>query len=195
MHSFAYEVVGLHAENDNGESRGDIVRKYLGDEDYKTIEVYLEREPENPYDKYAISVNIFTRGKHKKIGYLSKDSSKYISFFWDRGYVVNNVKIIRVWVPYKKHITPEVVISFDASWSEDDLNKLIVSMRGKNKIKHIINGKEFSNYDSIEKYNKTFVSDDYPVKNDFDFFDFDTIRIILFLLFIAFLSFIFFNGD
>jgi hypothetical protein len=50
-----------------------------------TILIDLEREPDNPYDFYAVKVIIGVKGKKSKyhIGYVSRETSKFFSYVLD----------------------------------------------------------------------------------------------------------------
>ncbi|MCB0538955.1 MAG: HIRAN domain-containing protein [Bacteroidetes bacterium] len=70
-------VAGIRYENNDGTSR---IRNLLNMQKDDTI--ILIREPDNPYDEYAIKV---VYGNNFQIGYIPKTHSKLISNFLDSG--------------------------------------------------------------------------------------------------------------
>ncbi|EAB6213072.1 hypothetical protein DK750_21300 [Salmonella enterica subsp. enterica serovar Rovaniemi] len=125
---YSCEIAGLHAENKDGTERKKIVRKYLGQDRGKNVQIALIREKDNQYDKNAIAayvvIDSILRGKALLIGYLDRETAEEVSYFLDSGGVIGDVQIERVWIPHLSHVTPAVHISFDASWSEEDVEYL-----------------------------------------------------------------------
>jgi DNA polymerase III epsilon subunit-like protein len=72
-----FELVG-----ESFEDRQENIRKYAREGD----EISLRREPENPYDKNAIAVEIQTDDGPKQLGYLSRDDAQWLSMRIDAGY-------------------------------------------------------------------------------------------------------------
>ena len=61
-------------------------------------QVFLNREPDNPYDEYAIAVYVARRGllggtKYKQVGYIPSEEAEEIADWMDKGYMA--VGIIR----------------------------------------------------------------------------------------------------
>lgn len=73
-------VVGVTFKNeDTGEKRGDIIRELMGSETPESIQIKLEREPNNMYDVNAIKVIADGR----QIGYIGKDYAVLIAPLMD----------------------------------------------------------------------------------------------------------------
>ena len=75
------KVVGVTFKNEDGTSRGDIIRELS--ERFKGMhpDVLLEREYDNKFDKNAIKVI----ADGKQIGYIGKDYAQILAEFMDAG--------------------------------------------------------------------------------------------------------------
>lgn len=75
------KVVGVTFKNEDGTSRGDIIRELS--ERFKGMHpnVLLEREYDNKFDKNAIKVIV----DEKQIGYIGKDYAQILAEFMDAG--------------------------------------------------------------------------------------------------------------
>jgi hypothetical protein len=93
--TYLINVVGIRYENSDGSSR---IKYLLNMKEGDTIR--LVREPDNPYDEFAIKV---VYGDNFQIGYLPRIYSKEISSFLDsnRNYKVPNFFIERSKIGYK----------------------------------------------------------------------------------------------
>ncbi len=77
--TFHSKVVGVTKDNDDGQNRQEIIQRELEDGDL----LFLDREPDNPYDSNAIAV--VTSDFEKKIGYISSDLASRLAPQMDRG--------------------------------------------------------------------------------------------------------------
>lgn len=93
-------VVGMHFRERDGVPAKSIVQNFI-----PPVELQLEREPENPFDSYAIKV--LFEGQH--IGYIEADSAAFIAPYMDEGTefrcVVDNL------IERKRNLHPQVTIS------------------------------------------------------------------------------------
>lgn len=130
---YIFEIVGLHVENKDGTERKKIVRKYLDPENNKYAKPVLVREKDNRHDKNAIAVYIMVHGlwddKCLQIGYLPREDAKEVSHFWDAGGKISNVEIARVWLPDNPDVTPYVHVCFEATWSQEDIDRHLEEKR------------------------------------------------------------------
>lgn len=130
---YRFEIVGLHVENKDGTERKKIVRKYLDPENNKYAKPVLVREKDNRHDKNAIAVYIMVHGlwddKCLQIGYLPREDAKEVSHFWDAGGKISNVEIARVWLPDNPDVTPCVHVCFEATWSQEDIDRHLEERR------------------------------------------------------------------
>jgi len=101
-------VAGTGFDNPNSSNRCEIIKRYVEDE----MPVYLEREPDNKYDKNAIAVYIIVPvllglfQSKKQIGYIKSDAAKSLAKKMDDGvkitgeiasyYAPSNIKHPRV---------------------------------------------------------------------------------------------------
>ena len=77
--TFFSKVVGVTKENDDGSNRQEIIQEELKNDDM----LFLNREPDNPYDRNAIAV--ITSDFDKKIGYINSDLASSLAPLMDRG--------------------------------------------------------------------------------------------------------------
>lgn len=77
--TFFSKVVGVTRENDDGSNRQEIIQEELKNGDM----LFLNREPDNPYDRNAIAV--VTSDFEKKIGYINSDLASRLAPLMDRG--------------------------------------------------------------------------------------------------------------
>ncbi|EBG0214471.1 hypothetical protein FIH25_17405 [Salmonella enterica subsp. enterica] len=130
---YRFEIAGLHAKNKDGTERKKIVRKYLAPENNKYAKPVLVREKDNRHDKNAIAVYIMVHGlwddKCLQIGYLPREDAKEVSHFWDSGGKISNVEIARVWLPDNHKSPPYVHVCFEATWSQEDIDRHLEEKR------------------------------------------------------------------
>ena len=80
METFFTKVAGVSFENEDGESRQSIIRKCN-----EGGTVLLEREPDNPHDRYAIAVFARAGWQVKQIGYLNRGMAWKVSQHMQKG--------------------------------------------------------------------------------------------------------------
>lgn len=120
---YTFEVAGISHKNKDGEPRREIVIDNLHP-DHSGFNVSFRRHSGNRSDKNAVGVYI--EGKYTEpmmIGFLPRDLAQDVSPMMKLGHSINDIKITRVWVPsYSDVATPVVNISFDGSWTQNDIN-------------------------------------------------------------------------
>ena len=79
---FHTKLMGVTVTNDDGRNRQEIIEKDV----YEGVELFLDREPDNPSDSNAIAV--VTSVFEDKVGYLSREVAEEIAPFMDRGQLV-----------------------------------------------------------------------------------------------------------
>lgn len=70
-------VVGMHFRERDGVPAKAIVANFV-----PPVELNLEREPDNPYDAYAVKVLY----KREHIGYIERSSACFLAPWMDQGY-------------------------------------------------------------------------------------------------------------
>ena len=81
MRPIRTKIVGVTHRNSDGSSRQKILKR-MQEEYYEGDLLYLEAEPENPYDENAIKV---MNAEDEQIGYLSRDLAKTLAKRMDNG--------------------------------------------------------------------------------------------------------------
>ena len=81
MRPIRTNVAGVTHRNSDGSSRQKILKR-MQEEYYEGDLLYLESEPENPYDENAIKV---MNAEDEQIGYLSRDLAKTLAKRMDNG--------------------------------------------------------------------------------------------------------------
>ena len=76
LQNITLSVVGVTFNNEDGTNRGEIIKGLI-----KDMPVFLEREPNNKYDKNAVAVMTLAG----QIGYIGKDYASIISEMMDGG--------------------------------------------------------------------------------------------------------------
>ena len=93
------KVVGVTFNNPDGSSRQDIIRHV----DKQDI-IMLVREPDNPYDKYAVKVMTL----YGQVGYIGKEYTEIIAPMMDSG-IAFSARINEV-DEYKKKMYMSIII-------------------------------------------------------------------------------------
>lgn len=132
------EIAGVGFENKNGEERRSVARRFLDNDTYENnVTVFLKREKGNRNDKNAIAVYLHKKGfwysDEAQIGYIPREYAKEISPQLDMGGMVENIRITRVWMPDSLMAKPYIHISFDSSWTKDDVKKYIEEKKIKDR--------------------------------------------------------------
>lgn len=80
--NFYSKLAGVSKKNKDGRRRQEVIEEDL----YEGLDLYLEREPENPYDPNAIAV--FASEYGDQVGYLKSEVSEELAPLMDRGQLV-----------------------------------------------------------------------------------------------------------
>jgi len=80
--NFYSKLAGVSKKNEDGRRRQEVIEEDL----YEGLDLYLEREPENPYDPNAIAV--FASEYGDQVGYLKSEVSEELAPLMDRGQLV-----------------------------------------------------------------------------------------------------------
>ena len=81
-------VVGMHF-------RGEHAKKFAA-ELQPGDELFLEREPDNPYDQNAIKVMVFENGNYWHLGYINRTDAAWISPYLENPSITPKVEVERV---------------------------------------------------------------------------------------------------